>query len=157
MHVATNSRNRRRPFVSTLAVTFKKSKVSDDVEEVKMEHRNNLKTLMDSYMADVASGKAEGIKSAKEFIEVMKADLLLLGESTDRIETANTVDEIRVQQIGNLIDENSPEVASLIDEIYQGLNLANDRLGGVFKRPEDYSVPDVEYDDDSETESLEGN
>lgn len=155
--MATNSRNRRRPFVSTLAVTFKKSKVSDDVEEVKMEHRNNLKTLMDSYMADVASGKAEGIKSAKEFIEVMKADLLLLGESTDRIETANTVDEIRVQQIGNLIDENSPEVASLIDEIYQGLNLANDRLGGVFKRPEDYSVPDVEYDDDSETESLEGN
>lgn len=153
--MATNSRNKRRPFVSTLAVTFKKAKVSEDVEQVKLEHRSNLKQLMDTYMQDVASGKVEGIKSAKEFIEVMKADLLLMGEATDRTESANNVDEIRVQQIGNLIDEDSPEVASLIQEIYNGLNLANDRLGGVFKRPEDHTVPESTYDSPDSDASLE--
>lgn len=135
--MASNNR-RRRPFVSTLAVTFKEAQVTKDTEKAKLEHRGNLKTLMDKYIEDVISGKAEGIRSAKEYVEVMKADLLLMGEATDRTETANTVDDVRVQQIGAIIDEDSPEVQSLINKLYQGMNIANDRLGGVFTRPEDH-------------------
>ena len=152
----SNNRGRRRPFTSTLAVTFKKAQVTEDTEQAKFEHRANLMILMDKYMDDVASGKAEGIKSAREFIEVVKADLLLMGEATDRTETANSVDEMRVQQISTMLDEDSPEVASLMAELYENMNIANDRFGGVFKRPEDHVGEDIELDDDIVAQNLEG-
>lgn len=154
--MSVSNKGRRRPFISTLAVTFKKAQVTEDTEQAKLEHRGNLKILMDKYMDDVASGKAEGIKSAREFIEVVKADLLLMGEATDRTETANSVDEMRVQQINTMLDENSPEVMSLISDLYESMNIANDRFGGVFKRPEDHVGEDIELDEDIVAQNLEG-
>lgn len=150
-----NNRSRRRPFTSTLAVTFKRAKVTEDTEQAKLEHRGNLRILMDKYMEDVASGKAEGIKSAREFIDVVKADLLLMGEATDRTETANSVDEMRVQQINTMLDEDSPEVAALINELYESMNIANDRFGGVFKRPEDHVEGNISSEDNISEEDTE--
>ncbi len=149
----SRGRNARRPFVSTLAVTFKKAQATEDVDKAKKEHRDNLKILMDKYIADVASGKAEGIRSSREFIDVIKTDLLLMGEATDRTENANSVDEIRVQQINSILDDNNTDIQKILDDLYTGMNIANDRLGGVYTRPEDYSN---NKDDVDECDTVEG-
>lgn len=149
----SRGRSTRRPFVSTLAVTFKKAQATEDVEEAKKEHRANLKVLMDKYIADVASGKAEGIRSSREFVDVIKTDLLLMGEATDRTENANTVDEVRVQQINAILDDNDTDIQKILDDLYAGMNVANDRLGGVYTRPEDHSS---KYEDGEQCDAVEG-
>lgn len=119
----------RKPLVTSLSATFKrKVNISEDVNEAKKEHRTNLKSLVDTYMEDVAKGKAEGIRNAKELVEVIKADMLLLGEATDRTENANSVDEARVQQISTILDDNDPNIQSLIDELFEGMNQVNNGM-----------------------------
>jgi hypothetical protein len=125
-----NGRN-KSPMVASLSMTFKRAtEVTEDVEEAKKEHRGNLKSLIDTYMMDVSTGKAEGIRTAKELVEVIKADLLLMGEATDRTDTGTSpVDEIRIQQLSKALDGNDPNVQSVIESIFNALNNANDIYG----------------------------
>ena len=118
---------KRPAIVSSLSVAFKKATVvTDDVAEAKKEHRQNLKMLTDKYLLDVKEGKAEGIRNAKELVEVIKADLLLMGEANDRTENNNAVDEVRIAKVQQALDENDPTVKNLMDEMLMLLNGAND-------------------------------
>ena len=72
----------RPPVVSTLSIAFKKAITpSEDLVETKKAHRATLRELMDDYMAKVRDNKIDGIRNAKDLVEVMKMDLLLLSES----------------------------------------------------------------------------
>lgn len=119
----------RKPIVSSLSMAFKRATtITDDVEQAKIEHRTNLKLLVDKYMDDVQEGKAEGIRNAKDLIEVIKADLLLMGEANERTETSNTIDEIRVQKVTQALEEDSPEMQKLMEHMLLAMNGANDGL-----------------------------
>lgn len=111
--------------VSSLSMSFRRAVISDDHDEVKREHRATLKGLMDDYMDRVNMGEVDGIRNAKDLIEVMKMDLLLMGEATERTET-NTLDDAKIVRVSQIIDENDPNVKSLMDDILKALNGAND-------------------------------
>ena len=118
---------KKGPLVSSLSVSFRKAvTVTEDVAEAKKEHRGNLKTLVDKYMQGIVEGKVEGIRNAKELVEVIKADLLLMGEANDRTENNNAVDEVRIAKVQQALDENDPTVKNLMDEMLMLLNGAND-------------------------------
>jgi hypothetical protein len=135
----------KQPIVSSLSMAFKKAtKLTTDREEAKQEHRTNLKMLTDKYLEDVQQGKAEGIRTAKEFVEVIKADLLLMGEATERTENSNDFDEIRVQKISQAIDLNSDSMRSTLATMLMTLNDANDEADiGTNKKSE----ADIQNDD----------
>ena len=118
-----------KPLVSSFSIALKKATtVSEDAKEAKMEHRVHLKDLVDRYKTDVISGKAEGIRTAKELVEVIKLDLLLMGEATERTDNANPIDEAQVVRMTQMLDENSPEVQALMESMFGALNGANDDL-----------------------------
>lgn len=120
---------RRRPVVSSLSMAFKKAtNISDDVEEVKKEHRSNLNILMNRYMEDVQSGKAEGVRTAREFVDLIKTDMLLLGEVTERNEEISAIDQVKIDRLTSVLDEDSPEVQSIMDNMFEALNSANDEF-----------------------------
>lgn len=111
-------------------MSFKRAaKISDDAEEVKKEHRKHLKTLVDDYMGRMESGKVEGIRTTRELVEVIKMDLLLLGEATERNEEISTTEQVKIDSISKVIDENDPMVQSIMAELFQELNSANDSQG----------------------------
>lgn len=132
---------KRKPMVSNLALSFRKSvKVSEDAEEVKMAHRETIHELIQQYKEDVGKGKADGIRTAKELIEVMKMDLILMGEVSDRTETVGEYDEVRMTQLTSMIDENDPEIQNLMDDMMSQLNSMNDnedRINQGVNKPED--------------------
>ena len=112
--------------VSSLSIAFKKSlQITEDREEAKKEHRQSLKNLMNRYEEDVKTGKAEGIRTAKEFVEVMKMDLLLMGEATERIDE-NSLDEVRVQKITQVLDVTNDTIRSTMANMLKTLNDVND-------------------------------
>lgn len=118
-----------KPLVSSLSMAFKKATtVSEDIKEAKMEHRVHLKDLVEKYKEDVVTGKAEGIRTAKELVEVIKLDLLLMGEATDITGNANPVDEAQVIRMTQMLDEDSPEVQALMQNMFDALNGANNDL-----------------------------
>ena len=119
--------DKRPAMVSSLSIAWKKATaVQEDVAEAKREHRQNLRTLTEKYMKDVADGKAEGIRNAKELVEVIKADLLLMGEASERTENNNAADEVRISKVQAALDENDPNVQSIMSEMLMLLNGAND-------------------------------
>lgn len=101
-------------------------RVSNDHDEVKLEHREHLKELVEDYKAKVSTGEVEGIRNAKDLIEVMKMDLLLMGEATERTENLSTLDEAKIVKVSQVIDETDPNVQKLMDDILFALNGAND-------------------------------
>lgn len=146
----------RQPMVSSLSMAFKRAtKVSEDREEAKKEHRQTLKMLMDKYVDDVQAGKAEGIRTAKELVEVIKADLLLMGEATERTENTNELDEIRVQKIAQVLDVNDANIRTTMAQMLKTLNDVNDEADiGTNKKSEmesdnDYQGVSIMGDDDA--------
>lgn len=118
-----------KPLVSSLSIAFKRATtITEDTAEAKKEHRQTLKSLMDKYQEDVVAGKAEGIRTAKELVEVIKLDLLLMGEATERTGVENPVDELQLSKITQALDVDNPEVQALIDSVFNALNGANDDL-----------------------------
>lgn len=136
----------KQPMISSLSMAFKKAtKVTEDREEAKKEHRQTLKNLMDKYMEDVQAGKAEGIRTAKEFVEVMKMDLLLMGEATERTENSNDFDEVRVQKISQAIDLKSDNMRHTLATMLKTLNDANDEADiGTNKKDMDVTMDDYD-------------
>lgn len=118
---------KKPPLISSLAMNFRHAvRVSKDHDEVKQEHREHLKELIEDYKDKVATGEAEGIRNAKDLIEVMKMDLLLMGEATERTENMSTLDEAKVVKVSQIIDEDDPNIQKLMDDILFALNGAND-------------------------------
>jgi hypothetical protein len=118
---------KKPPLISSLAMNFRHAvRVSKDHDEVKQEHREHLKELIEDYKNKVSLGEAEGIRNAKDLIEVMKMDLLLMGEATERTENMNTLDEAKIVKVSQIIDEDDPNVQKLMDDILFALNGAND-------------------------------
>lgn len=117
----------KKPLVSSLSLSFRKAvKPPESAEEAKIEHRQSLHTLVNKYMDDVQVGKAEGIRNAKDLVEIMKMDLLLLGEATDRTDNVNGFDESRVQKIGQVLDLNSDTIRDTMASMFEALNSMND-------------------------------
>lgn len=164
----SNKNKPRVSLVSSLSMAFKKNTaVCEDVDEVKKQHRANLNTLVDDYMNKVSRGEAEGIRNAKELVEVIKADMLLLGEATDITETNTSMDDLRIRQVASIIDNSDPSVQGLMDELFAKMNGINDELGDNTKKSGQSNEgvePLVEEDDvqedlvgvPEETEELEG-
>jgi len=116
----------KKPLVSSLSLSFRKAAMPESVEEAKKQHRETLHNLIEKYIQDVQAGKAEGIRNAKELVEVMKMDLLLMGEATERTDNTGTIDEVRVSKIAQFISEDDPAIQNLINQVLAGLNDAND-------------------------------
>lgn len=136
----------KQPIVSSLSMAFKKAtKFTEDREEAKKEHRAKLGELIDKYMDDVQTGKSEGIRNAKDLVEVMKMDLLLMGEATERTENANDFDEVRVQKISQAIDLKSDSMRATLATMLKTLNDANDEADiGTNKKNVDDSLDDYD-------------
>lgn len=119
-----------KPLVSSFTMALKKATtVTEDVAEAKKEHRQHLQDLIAKYKEDVVGGKAEGIRTAKELVEIIKLDLLLMGEATDRTENSNNpIDDAQLVKITSVIDETNPEIQALIDSMFKSLNEVNDNL-----------------------------
>lgn len=120
-----SNKERRPPLVSSLSMTFKRVTVNEDNEEVKKEHRKNLKTLVDDFMDRISKGEVEGIRNAKDLVEVIKMDLVLMGEASDRTATS-AVDEEGVARLTQSLDPEDPRVASLMEDLLLSLNQGND-------------------------------
>lgn len=127
----------KRPgMLSSFTVALKKATtITEDVAEAKREHRSNLKILTDQYMQRVQEGKAEGIRNAKDLVEIIKADLLLMGEANERTDNGSNVDEVRVTKIMNNLDLEDESIQSIRDQMYALLNKSND---------DEEDTPDIE-------------
>ncbi|MDP4225570.1 MAG: hypothetical protein Q8910_04225 [Bacteroidota bacterium] len=77
-------------------------------------------------MSKVLNGEVEGIRHAKDLVELIKADLLLLGEATDRTENLSELEQTKVARIQEEIDIEDPAVLALVDKLTQALNGVND-------------------------------
>lgn len=119
----------KETLVSNVSIAFRKAVVAptEDVKEAKKEHRTALKELTDIFMEKVRAGATDGIRNARDLVEVMKMDLLLMGEATEKIET-DAASEVRINRISQAINLDDPNIQSLIADISSALNGANDDL-----------------------------
>lgn len=118
----------KKTMVSSLSASFKKAAMPADVEEAKLRNRETLEILKDKYLEDVAKGKADGIRNAKELVEVMKMEMLLLGEATERTESNSPEEEARINKITQYLDANNENVSDILAGLMDELNEANDAL-----------------------------
>jgi len=123
-------KTKNKSIISNLSVAFKKSLApsEEEVIEVKKSHRSKLDILVEDFMYKVQAGEIDGIRNAKDLVEVMKMDLLLLGEATDRTEQVGSVDEIKVKKIVSKMNENDPFMKKIISDLMLDFNDLNDQL-----------------------------
>lgn len=120
-----SDKKEKKAVVSSFAMKFSKAaNLTTDVEEAKHEHRTNIKSLMDKYLEDVNKGKAEGIQNAKQLADLIKLDMLLLGEATER--TESTLDEVKMTKLSQVVSANDPDVKKLMDNALRAINGVND-------------------------------
>ncbi|QMV48582.1 hypothetical protein phi18_053 [Bacillus phage phi18] len=137
----------KKTMVSSLSASFKKAAMPADVEEAKLRNRETLEILKDKYLEDVAKGKADGIRNSKELVEVMKMEMLLLGEATERTENNSPEEEVRINKITQYLDVNNENVSDILAGLMDELNEANDALDQSHVKKdtkEDSSVTDID-------------
>ncbi|QMV48355.1 hypothetical protein [Bacillus phage SPO1L4] len=137
----------KKTMVSSLSASFKKAAMPADVEEAKLRNRETLEILKDKYLEDVAKGKADGIRNSKELVEVMKMEMLLLGEATERTESNSPEEEVRINKITQYLDVNNENVSDILAGLMDELNEANDALDQSHVKKdtkEDASVTDID-------------
>ncbi|AGY46930.1 hypothetical protein CampHawk_52 [Bacillus phage CampHawk] len=137
----------KKSMVSSLSASFKKAAMPADVEEAKLRNRETLEILKDKYLEDVAKGKADGIRNSKELVEVMKMEMLLLGEATERTENNSPEEEVRINKITQYLDVNNENVSDILAGLMEELNEANDALDQSHVKKdtkEDSSVTDID-------------
>jgi len=117
---------KRPTLVSSLSASFRKATLPESVDEAKQEHRATVRNLIDSYFDDLAQGKVEGIRNAKELAEIIKLDLLLMGDVTERTEQLSELDEVKINKVAELIDLDDPNISKLLADMTKELNKAND-------------------------------
>ena len=138
--------------VTAFGALIKKATMPETVEEAKMEHRNTLHELIDQYKKEVSEGKMPGIRNAKDLIEVMKLDLLLMGEATERTDT--TTDTVHLTRLEGIFESGDAKMLEMLDGILSGIDSANDELD-TKPAKEQYMVSDhIEYDPDVLIEEL---
>ncbi len=119
-----------------------------DVEEAKLRKwRETLEILKDKYLEDVAKGKADGIRNSKELVEVMKMEMLLLGEATQHTENNSPEEEVCINKITQYLDVNNENVSDILAGLMDELNEANDALDQSHVKKdtkEDSSVTDID-------------
>jgi len=117
----------KKPLVtSALAMFSKKPKTKNqEIEETKVKHRSTLEFLVDDYLHKLQIGDVEGIRHAKDLMDVIKMDMLLLGEATERTES-NSLDVVKVEKIQQILDEDDPAIAEIISKLSAALNQVND-------------------------------
>lgn len=118
-----------------------------DIADIKAHHRQGIANLMNKYYEDVDSGKAEGIKSVKELVEVMKLDMLLLGEATERTASTTDIDEVKLSKFSQTMledVEDNPDMQSMVNAIFSQLNGYNDSQDDAPEYKGD--IPDVSED-----------
>lgn len=141
-----------KPIVSSLSISFKKATtITEDVVKAKREHRQTLKNLVNTYLEDIDTGKAQSIRTAKELVEVIKLDLLLMGEATERNENLSPVEEARILKISQSLDESDPNVKALMEKLLLELNGVNDDADS----SDDIQFEEEEYATDSNQEVKE--
>lgn len=136
--------NSKIPQITSLATVFIKrtgATVEKDVLQERTKHRAQLQSIMNKYFQDVQDGKAEGIRNAKELVEVMKADLLMMGDplmqsgganQDDDSNKGNTaVEETRVAQIAQVMSVDDPNVQALMQKMFKSVNDSNDKAGAL--------------------------
>lgn len=130
---------KRPSLVSSLQANLRKS-MKDDPIEAKKEHRSQLHELMSQYADDVKQGKASGIRNAKELIDVMKMDLLLLGEVTERTEVNETESDKRIRDVAQALKEgkNVQSLAEGTVDSLAGLS-TEEMLAATVKQMNDYN------------------
>lgn len=130
--------------VTAFGAIIKKATMPETVEEAKAEHRNTLHELIDQYKKEVSEGKMPGIRNAKDLIEVMKLDLLLMGEATERTDT--TADTIHLTRLEGIFNTEDSKVLEMLDGILEGIDSQNDDLDNKPAK-EQYRVSDyIDYD-----------
>lgn len=138
------------PKVTSLSMLLKKAgEAQNDIDEIKKTHRANLKTLVDDYMSSVMTGDVEGIRNAKDLVEVIKMDLLLIGEATERPENIDAATQARMRKVSGAIDMEDPAVKSLLETVMDALNDANDEddINPIITATiKDESIPDYNID-----------
>lgn len=128
---------KQKPLVSALGMSMKK--LNEDPIDAKKAHRVHLNSLIAQYAEDVQNGKASGIRNAKELTEIIKMDLLLLGEVTERTEVNETESDKRVKDIAAMLskgispaleglpmDASSATPEQLLEEAMNKMNQYND-------------------------------
>jgi len=130
--------NQRPPIVSSIAASLKQSLApdADEVAIIKRKHRDNLGTLIEEYMRGVSAGVVDGIRNAKDLVDVIKMDLLLIGEATERRDE-NIINQIKSQRLAEAIDLDDPDTQTMIDKMMQTYNAVNDEadLNTTVRRP----------------------
>ena len=128
--------------VSSLTAQFKRAtNPIEDVDEAKKAHRADAKSLIDDYLEKVKSGKAEGIQNAKQFVDMVKLDLLLMGEATDRSENNSDLDEIKINQMTKALDDSDPKIQEMMDRMMGVLNSVNDEADSGLNIKKDIKNP----------------
>jgi hypothetical protein len=117
---------KRPTLVSSLSASFRKATLPENAEEAKLEHRATVRNLIDTYFEDLAQNKVEGIRNAKELAEIIKLDLLLMGDVTERTEQLSELDEVKINKVAELIDLDDPHISDLLANMMKELNKAND-------------------------------
>jgi hypothetical protein len=142
----------KKPLITSLSMSFRKATVPETVEEAKKEHRQKLHSLVEQYAQDVLEGKAEGIRNAKELVEVMKMDMLLMGEATDRTENTNNIDEVRISKMSQYVSDDDPALLAIMEQMLMGLNNANDEedIGSSKKQLDIAKAERARFDADTE-------
>lgn len=147
----------KKPLITSLSMSFRKATVPETVEEAKKEHRQKLHSLVEQYAQDVLEGKAEGIRNAKELVEVMKMDMLLMGEATDRTENNSNIDEVRISKMAQYVSDDDPALMAIMEQMLMGLNNANDEedIGSSKKQLDIAKAERARFDADNEPVDYE--
>ena len=74
--------------VEKLEETAEKGSTANAVLDVKAEYRKVIRALVAAFVKDFKAGKVK-IKNIQDFERVVKLDLLLLGDPTDRVAQEN--------------------------------------------------------------------
>lgn len=144
----------KKPLVSSFSMAFKRATMdAEDVQMAKQEHRDGLKKLIDRYYEEVEINVATGIRNPKELAEIIKLDLLLMGEATEKTsnEITNDSDLLR---ISNKLNMQDPDVIQLAQSLFDAMNEDNDEQDEIDTHP---GIMKEQQESTVEEEVLVGN
>lgn len=73
------------------AQNSKEAKITAELTDVRTKYRILINNLMADFSKDIAQGKVK-IKNVNDYEKLVKLDMLLMGEATERVEAGGTVD-----------------------------------------------------------------
>lgn len=128
--MASKDNKPRLSLVTNFSKNIRKNLIvtEEEVAEAKQTHRSNIEMLISDYLSNVSLGEAQGIRHAKDLVEMIKLDMLLLGEPTERTDT-NPLSEARIAKVSEVIDLDDEHVQDIVNKMLEAMNEANDTFG----------------------------